>query len=229
MDGQAAVSCSTICCRRRRGWSGSASTSSRPRSHAAQHQQVLHEVVETLGLGADVLEHRGSLDRVVEAARSSQDLGQAQDRRDRRPQLVADDVNEGLTKLAGAPFLGDQFIALILQTAPFGDVLARPDHAQRPAVGVPEDTPRAVRPVDGPVGPEQPEVQAEAVRLVQRGGDRLLERLAVVRVDHREIGREVGGMVGRLQAVLPEDGLGPGELARSRRPTPRTRCPTPRA
>ena len=85
---------------------------SRPRSDPAQDQQVLDEPMEPLGLGANVFEQGRARGGIVGAARTGQDLGQAQDGRDRRAQLVADDVDERLAELPGPALLGEQLIAL---------------------------------------------------------------------------------------------------------------------
>jgi hypothetical protein len=51
----------------------------------AEDEQVLDQAVEPLGLRAYVLQQCGARGIVVGSAGSGEDLGQAEDRRDRRP------------------------------------------------------------------------------------------------------------------------------------------------
>ena len=80
---------------------------------ATQDEQVLDEPVEALGLGSDVLEQRHPRRLVVGSTRAGQDLGESHDRRDRCPQLMADDVDEGLPERPGAALLVEQPVAIL--------------------------------------------------------------------------------------------------------------------
>ena len=68
---------------------------------------------------------------VVDPSRPGQDLGQPEDRRDRGPQLVRDDVDERLAECAGPALVVEQLVALGLEAATLGDVRPGADHADR--------------------------------------------------------------------------------------------------
>ncbi len=74
--------------------------------------------------------------------------------------------------------------------------------------------------MDGPVLPEHPELDIERSIARQGALDRPLERLAVVLVDHREVGREVGRRRGRFHAVLAKDRFRPGQRPAADVPLP---------
>ena len=185
--------------------------------------------MEPLGLRAHVLEQGVARGRIVGPARPGQDLGQSEDRRDRRAQFMADDIDERLAELPGATLLGEESIALFLETMAFGDVLPGAQHRDGPTGVVDQQPAGAVRPVDRPVGPDDAEVKAERRAALRRGLDRRPERLAIVGMDDVEIGRERRRRRSGLEPVLAEDRVGPGQFAGGRRPTPRSRSPTPRA
>ena len=65
----------------------------------AEDEEVLHQPVQAIGLGLDIVEHAPHLVGVVDPVHQ---LGRAVDRRDRGPQLVGHDADE---RLAGGPRL----------------------------------------------------------------------------------------------------------------------------
>ena len=113
----------------RRSSRGSASMSSRPRSTRLRTSRSSTRRCSRSDLGADVLSSA-----VARRRRPSPRSGRVriwaepEDRRDRRPQLVADDVDEGLPELGGAPLVREQLVALLLDASPLGDVLSGAEH-----------------------------------------------------------------------------------------------------
>ena len=69
----------------------------RPFFEAGQHQEVLDQSIEALGLGLDVLDQLGAR-RSGQVLTPRQDLRAGQDRRHRRPELVREDAHERLAR-----------------------------------------------------------------------------------------------------------------------------------
>ena len=128
---------------------------------------------------------------------------------------MADDVDEGLPERPGAALLVEQSVPILEDPSAVGDVLAGADHPERSSLLVAEEPPRAVGPVDRPIGPDDAELELEGVVSVGLHGrtDRALERAAVVWVDRVEIGGELRAPPDRAPTRAGEDRVRPGQRA----------------
>ena len=152
------------------------------RAEAGTHDPV-PETVEVEQIREQALEPAGLVDEVVDDAgprlsreRASvlpQGHGEAEDRGQRRPELVRDRREDGVAQLVELP--------------PLGDVLRRSDHADGGPRLVGDDAPPSMDPANPPVRDDDPVVVRE--RLSARAGarDSLANELAVLGVDAREV------------------------------------------
>ncbi len=190
---------------------------------ARQDQEVLDEAMEPLGFLGDVVDQPGLLLGRGDPTRLGQDLGQAEDRGDRGPELVRDDVQERLAEGTGPALVEQELVALGLEAAGLGDVLAGADHPDGLSGRVAEDPAHAVGPVDRAVRPEEPELEVERRPTGQRRVDRGLELGAIVGVDGLDVASVGRGAGGRLEPVLQEDRLGPEQGPGADVPLPEAR------
>ena len=108
----------------------------------------------------------------------------------------------------------EQLIALLLDATTLGDVLAGADHRDRRA----RPSSRRTRPAPwvqwtDPSGQTTRKSSAKGAAPSSAACDAAAERLPIVGVDHVQVGLERRGLRRRLQAVLAEDRVGPGQGA----------------
>ena len=151
---------------------------------AGQHEQVVGDPAQPLGLVDDVRDELGD----VLAVRVAGDDGRgAVDARDRRPELVGHDGEERLGRLAGVALALELRRLLALASPLRRDVAVGADEPDRPAGRVGQDPGPRQHVVDGAVREDDPVGEREHVAGGEPGGDVRLHVREVVRVDRASL------------------------------------------